>query len=370
MLDIEPLNLRDKSYDKKIDDDVPSVTYPSVEVISVGDCGTEIKIQVSRIKKKNKFRQLRSSEEFETTIDAIFRGDKDLIRCLRSRQEKLAFLDMAIQRCDTDFVTAAVIHMKNTLRQRLFLQEIKSRPDGMDAYINYLRVTEQNELLFDFQSILGRPEAQIIKLKQALSIKSPIMRRNAINRCNTDHFASSVGPSRDLLIFWGGLISDESTLLEKQILLEEQDLKAQKQPETNARFKDIPRKCVLNVSVISTLFYSCLYHFDVSETLPSSPLAIKKTFDLSDKQFAWTALIALSMRKRWDLVDGLFQGKSWLGTKKVLKPVLDFDSVSRALVCYDAPIEVITKYASLIEDPEKKLEFGREYKISHLLLKK
>lgn len=291
-----------------------------------------------------------------------------MVRCLKSKQDKLLFLNKAIERRDGDFVTTAVLHMKDTLSQRIFYQEINSRQEATDSYINFLRVTDQTDKLIDFLSMTGRQEeAAIIKLKQALSVKSPDSRKKAIIHCNMNYFSSAVGSSRDLLSFWSDFLTQETALLERQLPIEEQDKQSGSQAtsEENAIFLETPRS-VVNLSVISTLFYCCLHHYDLPENYLASPVSIKKSFDLNDKQFTWTALLALSMKKRWNLVDSLFQGKSWLGTKKI-KTDINFESVCRVLIQYEAPRDLLNKYALLIEDLEKRMSFAKEFNLTDVI---
>lgn len=257
------------------------------------------------------------------------------------------------------------MHMKQTLSHRIFNQEIKSRPQAVESLINYLRVTEQTDQLFDFLSMTARhEEAAVVKLKQSLNTRNAESKKKAISNCNMNHFSSSMGPSRDLLNFWSELLTNEVVLLERQIPLEEQDKRRQTLPtlEDNAKFIDIPRSSVLNQSVISTLFYCCLYHYVLPETSTISPLSLQKTFELTDKQFTWTALIALCKRKQWNQVDNLFQGKSWLGTKKI-KSDINFDEVCLVLLKHDAPTDYVSKYAMLIDDLETRLDFAKEHNL-------
>ena len=65
-------------------------------------------------------------------------------------------------------------------------------------------------------------------------------------------------------------------------------------------------------SVLVTLFYCCMYHWESNFSNKNSPMSIKKTFNLSDKQFLWTALQGRARVKHWPLpvdFDNLFSTK-------------------------------------------------------------
>lgn len=299
----------------------------------------------------------------------VLDGDLDQISSLKSKEDKIAFLTGAIERADGNLITSAILHMKNTLSRRIFHQEIVKRPEAENAYINYLRMTEQTDLMLDFLTMTGRQEeAAITKLKQCLPVTSTETRIRLLRNCKQNFFLSSSG---DILQFWGSLVEDEATLLERQLPIEDEDRRIDSQPtsEYNAKFLEIPRKPLVDcptLPVVTTLFYCCLYHWDLPENYLPSPASIRKTFDLTERQFVSTALAALSMRKRWDLVDSLFQGKTWLGIRK-LRVCLPFQEITRTLIKYDAPPEVVTKYALMIEDLEERRQFAEQYNLQKVL---
>lgn len=322
---------------------------------------------------------------YSLILHEVLNGQTEKVSSLKSLQAKIAFLTSAIERMDTNLVTCAVLHMRNTLSRRLFHQQLVNRPVAEDAYINYLRLTEQTDLMLDFLTMTGRPEdAAIAKLKHCLVVSGVETRVRMLRNCRQNFFSST-----ERLEFWGSLIEDEATLLERQLPIEEDDRRMESQPtsEYNAKFLEIPRKPLPELPVVTTLFYCCLYHWDLPENYLSSPASIRKAFNLSEKQFAWTALSALSMRKRWDLVDSLFQGKTWLGIRKS-RVCLPYHEIAATLIrcvilfrifsflnllifCYEiryeAPPEVVNKYALLIEDLETRKEFAEQHKLSKVL---
>lgn len=59
----------------------------------------------------------------------------------RSRREKLMLLDCAIGCSDGNLITAITVFMSKTLKQSIFLDELRKRPIAADHYLNYLEST-------------------------------------------------------------------------------------------------------------------------------------------------------------------------------------------------------------------------------------
>lgn len=248
-------------------------------------------------------------------INKIIKGEHQYCYFLKSREDKLLLLDTAIERYDGNAITSVVHFLEQTMAAKQFNYEIGKRPAAVDHYVTSLQSmapARQNDLA-DFLTMLGKfEEAAMIKLKQALSMSNPESKIRSLRSCKQGYFSGFVGNGfGDVFDFWRGHIDDHITLLERQLPIEEEDRKQASKPqtETNANFFDIPREPLLNRSVLSTLFYCCLYHYDLPENLLASPTAIRKVHNLTNKQYTWTALVALSMSKRWPLVDELFEGK-------------------------------------------------------------
>lgn len=378
--DVElPTNSKNCTTTQLPDDLTTNLPDTSKDIIILnGPREGEIRRLVSHVKNQANEILSKSRSSSLSTIRTIFKsGDKSLAAKLKSKQDKLLFLDKSIDRSDGDFILSAVLHMKRTLNDGLFLNLIKQRPVALQAYANYLRSTDQTEKLLDllsFQSNAHEDVAitalrRVVKSTASLDSSSDVEKKiRMLRQCNSSYFANAPGTSKDLLDFWSLLLNDEINLLERQLPIEEEDRRIESQPtnEANAKFLEIPRKPLLGLPLITTLFYCCLYHDELPENCLASPVAIRKVFNLSEKQYSFAALVAFSLRKRWDLVDSLFQGKSWLGSKK-FKAIIDFEEIARTLIKYEAPSEMVTKYVSAIEDVDLRIRFAREHRLEKVL---
>lgn len=73
----------------------------------------------------------------------------------KSKQDKLLLLDSAICYSDGNTITAATIHLSKTLKQSLFINELKRRPIAIDHYINYLELTGRSRDAMDLLKTLS-----------------------------------------------------------------------------------------------------------------------------------------------------------------------------------------------------------------------
>ena len=197
-------------------------------IILSGPREGEIRRIVSHVKTQASETLGKSRSSSLSIIRNIFKsGEKSFAAKLKSKQDKLLFLDKSIDRSDGDFILAAVLHMKRTLNDRLFLNHIKQRPLALQAYANYLRSTDQNEQLLDLLSSQANSHEEVAITALTRVIKSTAASLDSsggvekkirlLRQCNSSYFANATGTSKDLLEFWSLLVNDEICLLERQL---------------------------------------------------------------------------------------------------------------------------------------------------------
>ncbi|XP_076314772.1 vacuolar protein sorting 16B isoform X3 [Tachypleus tridentatus] len=256
-----------------------------------------------------------------------------------------------------------VLFLKRTLKQSVFIQEVLQRPEAVSHYLYYLKSSSEFRELLDLLVLLGRTdEAGMLNYKLAIKTAQPEKKLKLLQHCQRNHFQSD--PS---LSMYFHLLSEQISLLERQLPIEENDIRQEKEG-INSVFQEIPRPASLvNNSVITTLYYCCLYHWELPENNFASPQAIKKAHQLTDKQFVWTALGALTQRQQWKEIENLFQSKSWLGGTK-MRCCIGFDKVVDVLCLHKAPIEVVAKYLKLVDGLEKRLNLAKKYKCHQVVV--
>ncbi|OWA54927.1 Spermatogenesis-defective protein 39-like protein [Hypsibius exemplaris] len=293
----------------------------------------------------------------------IMRNKPFSLENYRSIEEKVALLDQALNLHDTNAILIAILHLKNTLSLALFVEEMAKKPDAVDQYLEYLKEDGCYQECLDFLERLGRTD-QVAFLQFEMALLSPDIVTQikdldlAVRR---QPLPTATRPS-DL-----PHIKKYRSLLEIQRPIEEHDEKAARDPRNEA-FAQHPRKSILGLSLVQTLFYCCLYHFDKPETSFCSPLFLRKTFAITEKQFLWTALSALAKTQKWTEIQALLTDKtSWFGQPKP-KAVIGFDRVVDTLLRSGTPPDVLAYYLRLIEDPEVRLQYSLRCKCHSVII--
>ncbi|KAI1287711.1 Spermatogenesis-defective protein 39 -like protein [Halotydeus destructor] len=302
-------------------------------------------------------------------VKKVLSGEHHYCYFLKSKESKLLLLDKAIESYDGDAITSAVLYLEQTMSKKLFNYELGKRQLAVDHYVCYLQSmgpSRQNELV-DFLTMLGNYEdAAMLNLKQSLNTSNVTTKLKNLRSCNQNYFSGFVGQGfGEIFDFWASQIQDYMCLLERQLPIAEADFKKGVQPASQTGEKQSP-VLLVDGTVTDTLAYCLANHYNVPENLLASPTALKNVHRLNDKQYAWTALVSFAKDKHWDRIDGLFEGRGWLGGKKV-KSTLKFYNVARTLQKFAAPRELLIKYGKLIEDEEERAAFARDSDIPEIL---
>jgi hypothetical protein len=65
-------------------------------------------------------------------------------------------------------------------------------------------------------------------------------------------------------------------------------------------------KALVGQSVLSSLAYTCQYHWGEPKGSISAPLTLSQQQGVSDRQFQWTVLNVRASMHCWDDIEGLF----------------------------------------------------------------
>lgn len=233
-----------------------------------------------------------------TLIKRIIIGEDPDIHTLKSQEAKAALLDAAIENYDGDTIILVLHFLEKTLSWNLFVSEVITRPVAIDHYIEFLSQTNRTRDLSDFLSMLRRNEdAAMVNYSNALKSDHMETKIKNLKHCYTNFF-------KDLQddVYCPAIV-EQINLYEKQLPIDAADAK---DPTLAEKRISLPFNFV-GSSLVSTLFYCILYHFQLSENNFASPKAIQKAHNATDKQYYWTAVRALAKAKRWSDVENLFQ---------------------------------------------------------------
>uniref|UniRef100_A0A669CXR2 Spermatogenesis-defective protein 39 homolog n=1 Tax=Oreochromis niloticus TaxID=8128 RepID=A0A669CXR2_ORENI len=245
-----------------------------------------------------------------------------------------------------------------TLCKEVLFRELESRQTALRHFIHYLSETQNQRLLLELHRALGRAEdAALLQYKEHLSITDENKRRDFLKNCLSLPFSAE-----DL-----AHVQDHYTLLERQIIIEVTDRQAERGGKVEI-FQKFPRKAlILNMPLITTLYYCCFYHYAEPEGTFSSPLNIRQTFKISEKQYFVTALAARAKLKAWLDVDALFASRNWLGFTRKKSP-LSFQRVVDILQKNSAPTHVLQDYVALVDDGELRLTLAQKHKCHNIVI--
>ncbi|XP_061467828.1 spermatogenesis-defective protein 39 homolog isoform X2 [Rhineura floridana] len=283
---------------------------------------------------------------------------KDTVRRLQRGKDKLLLLDEAVAVHDGNVITAILIFLKRTLKKEILFRELELRQVALRHLIHFLKETGDQKLLLDLLRFLDRTEeVALTQYREHLTIRDADKRREFLKGC--------IGLSFSLED--AAHVQDHYTLLERQIIIEASDKHLESSGQAEI-FRKYPRKAsILNMPLVTTLFYSCFYHYTETEGTFSSPTNLKKTFKIPDKQYVLTALAARAKLRAWHDVDALFTTKNWLGYTKKKAPI-GFHRVVEILQRNNAPVQVLQEYVRLVEDVETKLNLAMKYKCHDVVI--
>ncbi|XP_063146238.1 spermatogenesis-defective protein 39 homolog isoform X2 [Candoia aspera] len=292
------------------------------------------------------------------TVRRLQRGKVCSLERFHSLQDKLLLLDEAVALHDGNVITAILIFLKRTLKKEILFRELEMRQVALRHLIHFLKETADQKLLLDLLRFLDRTEeVALTQYREHLTISDAEKRKEFLKSCIGLPFSSEDAAH----------VQDHYTLLERQIIIEANDKPLESSGQTEI-FRKYPRKAsILNMPLVTTLFYSCFYHYTETEGTFSSPANLKKTFKIPDKQYVLTALAARAKLRAWHDVDALFTTKNWLGYTKKRAPI-GFHRVVEILQRNNAPVQVLQEYVRLVEDIETKLNLALKYKCHDVVI--
>ncbi|XP_065757537.1 spermatogenesis-defective protein 39 homolog isoform X3 [Phocoena phocoena] len=278
---------------------------------------------------KGEYRDYSNDWSPSDTVRRLRKGKVCSLERFRSLQDKLQLLEEAVSMHDGNVITAVLIFLKRTLSKEILFRELEVRQVALRHLIHFLKEIGDQKLLLDLFRFLDRTEElALTHYREHLNIQDPEKRKEFLKTCIGLPFSAEDSAH----------IQDHYTLLERQIIIEANDRHLESAGQTEI-FRKHPRKAsILNMPLVTTLFYSCFYHYTEAEGTFSSPVNLKKTFKIPEKQYVLTALAARAKLRAWHDVDALF-------TTKILQ-----------------------EYVNLVEDVDTKLNLATKFKCHDVVI--
>uniref|UniRef100_A0A3B4W9H0 Spermatogenesis-defective protein 39 homolog n=1 Tax=Seriola lalandi dorsalis TaxID=1841481 RepID=A0A3B4W9H0_SERLL len=296
-------------------------------------------------KPKSEYKDFVSDWSPEETVHRMQQGKAVSLEKFRSLQDKLLLLDFGVSAHDGNVITAVLF------------RELESRQTALRHFIHYLTETRDQRLLLELFISFLFPWRQLLQYKEHLSIADENKRRDFLKSCLSLPFSPEDSAH----------VQDHYTLMERQIIIEATDRQAERGGKVEI-FQKFPRRAsILNMPLITTLYYCCFYHYTESEGTYSSPLNIRHTFRISEKQYFVTALAARAKLKAWLDLDALFTSRNWLGFTRKKSP-LSFHRVVDILQKNSAPTQVLQEYVGLIDDADLRISLAQKHKCHDIVI--
>ncbi|KAF4017687.1 hypothetical protein G4228_008954 [Cervus hanglu yarkandensis] len=307
---------------------------------------------------KGEYRDYSNDWSPSDTVRRLRKGKVCSLERFRSLQDKIQLLEEAVSMHDGNVITAVLIFLKRTLSKEILFRELEVRQVALRHLIHFLKEIGDQKLLLDLFRFLDRTEELALShYREHLNIQDPEKRKEFLKTCVGLPFSAEDSAH----------IQDHYTLLERQIIIEANDRHLESAGQTEV-FRKHPRKAsILNMPLVTTLFYSCFYHYTEAEGTFSSPVNLKKTFKIPDKQYVLTALAARAKLRAWHDVDALFTTKNWLGYTKKRAPI-GFHRVVEILHKNNAPVQILQEYVNLVEDVDTKLNLATKFKCHDVVI--
>ncbi|NWX25436.1 SPE39 protein, partial [Notiomystis cincta] len=307
---------------------------------------------------KAEYKDYSSDWSPKDTVKRMQRGKVCSLERFRSLQDKLVLLDEAVAGHDGNVITAVSPAGAIVSPVEILFRELEVRQVALCHLIHFLRETGEQKFLLDLLRFLDRTEeVALSQYREHLNIQDVEKRREFLKGCIGLPFSAEDTSH----------IQDHYTLLERQIIIEANDRHLEMAGQSEL-FRKYPRKAsILNMPLVTTLFYSCFYHYTEAEGMFSSPTNLKKTFKIPDKQYVLTALAARAKLRAWGDVDALLTTKNWLGYTKKKAPI-GFHRVVEILQRNNAPVQVLQEYVRLVEDVETRLNLATKYKCHDVVI--
>ena len=244
---------------------------------------------------------------------------------LQMKQEQLGLVK-AIESGDSNLIFMVLLHMEAFWSESQIFQAVANVPEAADLYICYLLQKKDADRQLKFvedyyHSVNKEVEASLLYLNRARGEKSIENRKEYLT------VAQSMMAQKAEGMFYSQSISGQIALIEYQREFLGKPIARKRNP-----FK---------LSVTDTIKLS-----NVSD-LMGNALKIKKDFKVSDKQFCWLAIQALSDAGDWERLEAFSQEK---------KPAIGYQPFVDVCIALHAPMERIMHFIGKLSLPKERSE--------------
>ena len=291
----------------------------------------------------------RTSTDASAVVRAALQGRSVSLESFRSLRDKLSLLDEAVAAHAGGLITRVTLFVRSTLRPPKFHSVMLTRPVACQHLCHYYLRTRRWSELDAFCTGVGG--ANMTEARGAAAVRHVFSRRDikaratAVAACLGMH-QSATDTLRPSVVTH---LRAASTLYGLQTLMAATDSTSQ-HPAAAAR---VPLS-----SALSTLYYSCRFHYGAPSDSKAGPEQLKKSLMLSDRQYEYVAVNALTLNKQWDQIERLVRSQKTLLFAARIAPKAGIPALVRNMLQAKAPPEAVRKYVELVTDPETRLDLA------------
>ncbi|KAM8847418.1 spermatogenesis-defective protein 39 homolog isoform 1-T1 [Synchiropus picturatus] len=307
---------------------------------------------------KTEYKESVCEWSLDETVRRMQHGKPVYLERFRTLQDKLALLDAATGRHDGNIITAVLIYLKRTLDAEVLFRELEFRQTALRHFISHLTESQDEKLLLDLLRSLRRTEeAAMVHYRKHLRLTDEKKRRDLLKDCVSLGFGAEDSAH----------VQDQLDLLELQRVIEMSDQEAERGGKEEI-FRKFPRKSALvNLPLITTLYYCCFYHYTQPEGSFCSPAHVRRTFKLSEKQHLVTALAARARQKAWSDVEAMLSPRKLFGFTRRKCPI-GFHRVVDILHKNSAPAQMLQQYVALVEDSDLRIGLAQKHRCHDIVI--
>uniref|UniRef100_A0A7E4UV39 Vps16_C domain-containing protein n=1 Tax=Panagrellus redivivus TaxID=6233 RepID=A0A7E4UV39_PANRE len=368
--------------DFRINGNTPKTHFSTASIVSdnsIGSYTSESTVHLDYSRLKSEHRKLQRHLEFvraerfkppspEEAVRRLCACQPVALDFYRSRQNKVDLLDAALVTLDRDVIVRVVLFLKSSVSNAIFREVLIFKPDAAAAYLSHLRESGDTDELIDSLYALGRSdEAAMIEFTAATKRRDTASKVQSLKKCLVSGFSDPTLSSE------ANAVRDYINLLERQIPIDSTDEDMAKSGGETV-FKQFPKKATLiGQPLLTTLYYCCLYHYDLPKNSYASPLSIREVFNIGDREFHWMAMSALARHRRYDEIEKVMTSKKLLAATKIICP-LPWNAFFSLIFKYGAPPkDVLARWLRAVPDLEERLKIcesmaeAREIQIETLI---
>jgi len=291
-------------------------------------------------------------------VRSLFLGMSVDLHYFKKLTDKTALLDEAVRLGDGDVIVAVLLYLQRTLHQSVLFSVLINRQVAADQYIDMLEKQNCYKEAAVLCSQMKRSRQAAVHLyantlkekKKDLSVMLQQLLKNELNALTGIEMEAEI-------------VNEHIQLLERQkpiAGLKRNEIESGKLNLSRSPLVGSPvqQDQLLGSSLLETLQYCCRFHWNTPENLLVSPAAMKSTFAITDRQFAWNACLGKLLAGGDPLP--VLVTKGLFGSPKIVAGL----SISRVLEIVwkmDGPSMIFDQLLPLIESSQLRCQLAKRY---------